>query len=341
MLKLNIQRIIIGISLHTTAYSYDDPLKPVKGLLRRLACEESLAQRLSDKASIYCPGSQEFDDSTGRWSTLEAPTFRATVEVATEEDVVEVVKYANEQELSFLAVNNAHGAITTVGQVKNGIMIWMRQLDSVEIAKDGQTATFGGGILDKAVTDTLWAAGKQTGKPPRCNAHHLLYIFTRTVTGGCECVSVIGPGLGGGHGFLQARHGLVSDQFVSLNMVMADGTLKTIDHTSDLWFAVRGAGHNFGIVTSITSKIYDVQYPRWAFRNFTFTGDKVEALYSKVNEHLLQNDTQSVDLFHYSVFLKNEAIDPNSVSVYITCSPCLQHTDISSMSSRSTFSKKV
>ncbi|KAJ4358246.1 uncharacterized protein N0V89_002826 [Didymosphaeria variabile] len=221
-----------------------------------------------------------------------------TVEVATEGDVIEVVKYANEQQIPFLAVNNAHGAITTVGRVKNGIMIWMRQLDSVQVGEDGHTATFGGGILDKAVTDALWAVGKQT------------------VTGGCECVSVIGPGLGGGHGLLQARHGLVSDQFVSLNMVMADGTLEIIDHTHELWWALRGAGHNFGIVTSITSRIYDTKYPTWAFQNFTFTGDKVEALYSNINEHLLRNGTQPTDLFHYSFFSKNAAIDADSPAIF-------------------------
>ncbi|KAF1971666.1 putative FAD-dependent oxygenase [Bimuria novae-zelandiae CBS 107.79] len=248
------------------------------------ACGGSLAENLSSGARIYCPGSEEFTNSTQRWSTLDAPTFRLTVEVATENDVVEVVKYANQQNTSFLAVNNAHGAIITTGRVQNGIMIWMRQLDSIKIAEDGQTATFGGGIIDKTVTDGLWAARKQT------------------VTGGCECVSVIGPGLGGGHGFLQGRHGLVSDQFVSLNMVMADGTLQTIDATHELWWAVRGAGHNFGIVTSITSKIYDVKYPQWSFQNFTFTGDKVEALFENINKYLLQNGTQPVDLWHHAFF---------------------------------------
>lgn len=129
-------------------------------------------------------------------------------------------------------------------------------------------------------------------------------------------MSVIGPGLGGGHGFLQARHGLVSDQFVSLNMVMADGTSQTIDHTHELWWAVRGAGHNFGIVTSITAKIYDVEYPSWAFRNFTFTGDKVEALYANINEHLLRNGTQPIDIFHYSFFIKNADIDAEKPAIF-------------------------
>lgn len=117
--------------------------------------------------------------------------------------------------------------------MKNGINIWMTKLNSVEIAKDGKTAKIGGGALAHKVTNTLWAAGKQT------------------VTGACECVSLLGPGLGGGHGWLQGRHGLVSDNFVSMNIVLADGTTKFVDAQSepDLWWALQGAGHNFGIVT--------------------------------------------------------------------------------------------
>jgi FAD/FMN-containing dehydrogenase len=74
------------------------------------------------------------------------------------------VKYANANNIPFLAVNGGHGAITTVGKVKNGIEIWLNQLDSVSISEEGDTATFGGGILTKKITDALWAAGKQTGK---------------------------------------------------------------------------------------------------------------------------------------------------------------------------------
>jgi len=133
------------------------------------------------------------------------------------------------------------------------------------------------------------------------------------VTGGCECVSLLGPGLGGGHGFLQGRRGLISDQFVSLNMVMADGKLRTIDKKSDLWWAVQGAGHNFGIVTSVTSKIYDIQYRQWAFRSYMFTGDKVEGLYSNINKYLLKGGTQSVDVINYSFFFNLPTLDPKNV----------------------------
>lgn len=44
-----------------------------------------------------------------------------------------------------------------------GIEISLKQLNSIKIASDGQTVTIAGGVMSKNVTDTLWAAGKQTG----------------------------------------------------------------------------------------------------------------------------------------------------------------------------------
>ncbi|KAI0122400.1 FAD binding domain protein [Daldinia grandis] len=253
---------------------------------------EELSLRLSSSARVYLPGSDGFDRATTRWSVLDAPGVQVAAVPGTESDVAEIVRYANQQNVPYIAVSGGHGAITTVGKMQDGIEIWMNQLNNIEISDDGLTAKIGGGALSKSVTDTLWAAGKQT------------------VTGCCECTSILGPGLGGGHGFLQARYGLIGDQFVSMNVVLADGTIQTIDKTSDLWWAMNGAGHNFGIVTSVTSTIHDIQHPDWAYASFTFTGDKVEGLYDKINTHLLKNGTQLVDIMNYSFFFNNPDVDP-------------------------------
>mgnify|MGYP001568749054 CR=1 FL=1 len=74
------------------------------------------------------------------------------------------MKFANNKYLPFLTTNGVHGSITTLGKMTNGIEISMKQLNSIKIAKDGQTVTIGGGVMSKNVTDTLWAAGKQTGQ---------------------------------------------------------------------------------------------------------------------------------------------------------------------------------
>ncbi|PVH93235.1 FAD-binding domain-containing protein [Periconia macrospinosa] len=290
--------VMVGVAWAANSLGNYLPLQgnSLNGFIERCSSQGNnftadLAARLSPGAKISFPGEETFAEATARWSTFAPPNISINVEVAVEQDVVEVVRFANEHNKSYLAVNNRHGATNGVGKVKDGIQILMSQLNSVEVAADGQTATFGGGVLAKDVTEGLWAKNKQT------------------VTGGCECVSLVGPGLGGGHGFLQGRHGLVQDQFVSLNLVTADGKLTKVDQNHELWWAVRGAGHNFGIVTSITSKVYDVVRPKWAYASFFYTGDKVESVYATINEKLLKNNTQEVEIINYSLFINDPTVD--------------------------------
>ena len=82
------------------------------------------------------------------------------------------------------------------------------------------------------------------------------------MTGACECVGLTAVALGGGHGFLQGYHGLLSDQILSVRLVLANGTAITVSSTShpDLFWALQGAGHNFGVVVSFEWKIYDVDF---------------------------------------------------------------------------------
>ncbi len=184
--------------------------------------------------------------------------------------------------------------------MNRGIGINLAKLSGVTIASDGKTATIAGGTNSKLVTDTLWAAGKQT------------------VTGTCECVSYLGPALGGGHGWLQGHYGLIADQFVSLRVVLADGSLKTVDANSDLWWAMRGAGHNFGIVTSATVKIYPLVNTNWAVETLMFTGDKVKAVYQAANDHFI-NGNQPVGVINWSYWFNLPDVDPNGpvIAFYI------------------------
>ncbi|KAJ5385005.1 FAD-binding type 2 [Penicillium concentricum] len=249
---------------------------------------QALGKQLSSTAKLYFPGSTGFKDLTTRWSVLEEPKVNVVVVPGNENDVVQTVKFANKKDLPFLTYNGIHGALVSLGKMDHGVGISLSQLNSVKIANDGKTVTIGGGTMSKKVTDTLWAADKQT------------------VTGTCECVSVLGPALGGGHGWLQGHHGLVSDQFVSMNVVLADGTLKKVDNNSDLFWAMKGAGHNFGIVTSLTSKIYPIEHRDWAIETITFSGDKVEAVYQATNDYLLN---QAAEVISWTYWMNVPEID--------------------------------
>lgn len=107
------------------------------------------------------------------------------------------------------------------------------------------------------------------------------------VVGGCETTSLLGPGLGGGHGFLQGKYELISDQFVPARTIIADGSVQYISAGSvdpDLWWAIQGAGHNFGLLTSISVNIYDIEGHVRAHRTYSFTIDKAKPVYQLVNK---------------------------------------------------------
>jgi fumiquinazoline A oxidase len=72
-------------------------------------------------------------------------------------------------------------------------------------------------------------------------------------------VGLVGLTLGGGIGTLQGKHGLVMDSLLSVRMVTATGEIITASKAEnpDLFWALRGAGANFGIVISATYKVHD------------------------------------------------------------------------------------
>jgi FAD/FMN-containing dehydrogenase len=128
----------------------------------------------------------------------------------------------------------------------------------------------------------------------------------------------MGPLLGGGHGALQGKHGLLADNLISARVVLANGSVVTASNSShvDLYWALRGAGHNFGILTSIEYKVYDVPvHDEWAVAELIFDTKKVEAVYDALNM-LTRNGEKmhSEKLVTYSAYMRIPNADAENVS---------------------------
>lgn len=116
-----------------------------------------------------------------RWSRYEAPRAQIVVNVGSEKDVAEKVKYCNENRLGFLAQTSGHGWANTWTLDKGDVIINMRALNTVKVDKAKKTARIGGGAIIKEIVDEVYK-----------NQLHV-------VSGGCDCVG-IGFMLGGGLG---------------------------------------------------------------------------------------------------------------------------------------------
>ncbi|KAK4227802.1 hypothetical protein QBC38DRAFT_477016 [Podospora fimiseda] len=256
-----------------------------------------LPQLLSPQSQILLPSSPSFPFYSTRFSAEQGtPTFQAIILPRTESDISQIIKYSNSHNLPFLAISGQHGSWYPLENF-NGIGISLRNLSTrISLDKDGRHATIGGGMNVYETVQYLWSKGKQT------------------TTGICECVGVISPGLGGGHGLFQGQYGLVGDQWVEARVVLADGKVVRVSEkeNKDLWWGLRGAGHNYGVVSEVKVKVYDTPKGKesWSWESFSFKGKKLEVLYEWVNKGLI--GTQPAELVHWSMWSLDKNIDPEN-----------------------------
>ncbi|KAI1391762.1 FAD-binding domain-containing protein [Hypoxylon trugodes] len=189
---------------------------------------------------VHYPESEAFTNSTARWSIYKAPSFAAVISPPDEESLVSIVKVARAAKIPFLATSGRHGYGTSLSRLQNGLAIDLSKLKSVKIDKDSSTLTIGGGVQNCDVMEPIHEAGYQ------------LPIGTSTQVG------LVGATLGGGIGAYQGLFGLITDSLLSVRLVTADGDVVEVSENSnsDLFWGIRGAGCNFGIITSATYRLH-------------------------------------------------------------------------------------
>jgi hypothetical protein len=163
----------------------------------------------------------------------------------------------------------------------------------------GTSSSDGGLVIDlsrlKEVTvDTarksITAQGGATWKEvDEAGAIHGLAAVGGTV----NHTGVGGLTLGGGYGWLSGQYGLTIDNLLSATVVLADGRIVTASATEniDLFWGLRGAGYNFGVVVDFTYQAYDQKDPVYSGL-LGFTPDKLEAVMDVLNKSLEDPDSR-------------------------------------------------
>lgn len=128
------------------------------------------------------------------------------------------------------------------------------------------------------------------------------------------CSGMMGVTLGGGHGIIQGEYGLAADQLLEARVVLADGSAITVSPNShsDLFWALKGAGHNFGVLSELKFKIH----PRgslWSWNEMLFKGNKVEQFFTEANK-FTEESYHPPNLMHFMQYRRRRDIDPDNVS---------------------------
>src|SRR4051794_17381981 len=161
--------------------------------------------------------------------------------VAGPEDVARVIAHAGQTGSEFAVRSGGHSPAGH-GVSDGGVVIDLSALRSFELDAAGRTAWAGAGLTAGAFTD---AAGE----------HALATSF-----GDTGSVGIGGITLAGGIGFLVRKHGLTIDDLLAAEIVTADGRLRRVDAQTEpeLFWALRGGGGNFGVVTRLKYRLHPV-----------------------------------------------------------------------------------
>jgi hypothetical protein len=181
----------------------------------------------------------DYDGARKIWNGMHDKRPALIARCLSSEDVSNAVTFARERGL-LTAVRGGGHSWPGKSVCDDGLMIDLSQLHNVEADVETQRAFAGGGALLGHLDDASLPKGLVTTAG----------VVSHTGVGGYT--------LGGGYGRLNRKYGLTVDNVRSAEIITADGRIRTVDkdQDSDLFWAIRGGGGNFGVVTQFEYQLY-------------------------------------------------------------------------------------
>ncbi|KAK2464334.1 hypothetical protein APHAL10511_003791 [Amanita phalloides] len=185
------------------------------------------------KGDLVGPEDAGYHEAIQRWAANAVRKASIVAFVKDEQDVVLAINHAREKGLA-IAIRGGGHSPSSASSDEGGLVIDLsRYLNGVTINAEKKLAHVDGGAIWETVDQSAIKHG------------------LASVGGTVNHTGVGGLTLGGGFGWLSGSHGLVIDNLVSATVVTADGSILTASdiENPDLFFAIRGGGSNFGVVT--------------------------------------------------------------------------------------------
>lgn len=218
------------------------------------------------------------------WSTAQSdlrPACRLTP--TTTQHTSDFLRYLHDHAIDFAIANGGHSTVLGASNLDTGITLDLSHLASISAAEDEGSVTIGTGARWSDVYNRLDPLG--------------------TTVAGARAGSVGTGGflLGGGISILAPMKGWSCDTLISIEVVLADGTILHVDEAehADIFKALKGGGSNFGVATSFTMQTLPFDMLQVAYLRFEW--DQIEELLRQVatcnqDAHLDSNTSLDVSM---------------------------------------------
>ncbi len=193
------------------------------------------------RGRVMGPDSPGYEEARRLYNGMIDKRPRLIAECADVADVIAALDFGREQSLDTAVRGGGHNG-PGLALVDGGLVIDLSQMKGIRVDPESQTVRVEPGCR--------WA-----------DVDHATHAFgLATVSGIIANTGVPGLTLGGGHGYLTRKYGLTVDNLVSADVVLASGELvqATEENNPELFWALRGGGGNFGVVTSFEFRLHPV-----------------------------------------------------------------------------------
>ena len=193
------------------------------------------------RGHLYDPGEPEYEDACTLFNGMIETRPRHVARCSHPHQVSAALAFARVRDLR-VAVRGGGHSVAGLSLVEDGLVIDVRGLRELVVDPERRIARVGGGLI--------WAEVDAATQE-----HGLAAVGGRVSTTG-----VAGLTLGGGSGWLERKHGLACDNVVAIELVTASGEplRASADEHAELFWALRGGGGNFGVVTAIELALHPV-----------------------------------------------------------------------------------
>jgi FAD/FMN-containing dehydrogenase len=200
---------------------------------------QDLSTRFSGQ--LIRPGDPDYDDARTIFNRMIDRRPALVARARSAQDVSEAIRFATTGGYG-VAVRGGGHAVAGFAVVDGAVLIDLSFMKDVKVDADAMTITAGGGCRWRDVDPVAFDRG------------------VATPGGTVSATGIAGFTLGGGLGFLSKQHGLACDNLIDAEVVLANGDIVRANQNEnpDLFWAIRGGGGNFGVVTSFTYRAYPI-----------------------------------------------------------------------------------